>query len=239
VVVLGVIILAVVNSNGTAGTNKNDQGTSSASQTTGTYWGSSGGEETDDPVSALTPPDPAAEPAENPTPPPDPKPSEMPEPRREDPQTKAPDPDEPDEDKPSRFAWRHDPLPEFEATSGTAPEKIEEIKSLVKITVDPNETVGANRASASLEQIGKPAIPFVINELLKVNVDGDLNQILAGQMLHNILKHITKLPNRGAWDREQDDKGGYWRSRARRDWHTWWTKNQSTWTGPTDDEGEG
>ena len=113
--------------------------------------------------------------------------------------------------------------------------ELEKINALLTTWLDPNETIGANKAMRELEQIGKPAIPLVLNRLREIDL-ADEAKVRDATALNRALQNITGKMYE--MSREISEQGVTERLMIRQSWFSWWEKNKTTFAGkvaPTDE----
>lgn len=113
--------------------------------------------------------------------------------------------------------------------------EITKINGLLATWLDPSETIGANKAMRELEQIGKPAIPLVLNRLREIDL-ADEAKVRDATALNRALQNITGKMYE--MSRDISEQGVTDRLMIRQSWFGWWEKNKNTFTGkaaPTDE----
>jgi len=117
-----------------------------------------------------------------------------------------------------------EPLPD---TSALLASKIER---QIDTLIDPEQTVGSGRARRELVEIGKPAIPFLLNRLVPLDLEEPEDLLQAGQ-ISQTLQDITGEEyaiTRGMRDETMTGAGLKDNDKSRRLWFGWWRDNHAT-----------
>lgn len=121
------------------------------------------------------------------------------------------------------------PLAPLPGTSDTEKQKLQK---LIEDVADPYAGAAANRAIDDLAEIGKPAVPYLINAFLDVDLESaDMDSINSGAQIHEALGQVT---GRNLFYNRMDEseQGIMERLKTRYSWHRWWTRNKDTWEPP-------
>lgn len=149
---------------------------------------------------------------------------------------KAPDPAaDSGKPQPKKPKFVRKEMTPFENVAGVDAAQIAKIEQLMTTMLDPNETTGATRAARELAEIGKPAIPILINRLIGLDLK-DPAKVPEAITLSRSLQRITgKEFQLGPGD---DEEAIEHRESYRYAWWQWWTKNKDKFTGKSvgDDE---
>jgi hypothetical protein len=129
-----------------------------------------------------------------------------------------------------------EPAP-VEPVPGTSAALTSTIEQHIGVLIDPEETTGASRARRELADIGKPAIPFLLNGLVGLDL-ADPEDVRTAAKLTEALRDVTGqdfviMP--GSNEASMTGEGNADNEQCRRRWFGWWRDSKNTFEERVDD----